>query len=163
MPTLESYVVSGRKMVAQWAKIRFQQRNKPPDARAMPPRPPPEGVIIDEDNSPRRHPTTIRGAKAAVTTVVPGAVAKAAAAAAAAEVGDGGAGGEDWWCVKAAGGNGGLDIWVLHEGNWKPVTEELSDTESYVIQVRTGKSSHAHVLRRLSSSEILPTCLLEGQ
>ncbi|CAN0326658.1 unnamed protein product, partial [Hapterophycus canaliculatus] len=41
---------------------------------------------------------------------------------------------EDWWCVKAAGGNGGLDVWVLHEGNWKSVTYALSDHESYVIQ-----------------------------
>lgn len=58
--------------------------------------------------------------------------------AAARGLGDGGAGGEDWWCVKAAGGNGGLAIWVLHEGNWKAVTDALSENESYVVQVRMG-------------------------
>lgn len=68
-------------------------------------------------------------------------------AAAAAAINDGGAGGEDWWCVKAAGGNGGLDIWVLHEGNWKSVTEALSDHESYVIQVRTGAGGRLGMAR----------------
>lgn len=119
-PTLESYVANGRQTVAQWAQVRFQQRNKPPDGPPIPPRPPPEGVLVDQDR------IATRDAHVAMTAV------KAAAA----EVGDGGSGGEDWWCVKAAGGNGGLDIWVLHEGNWKSVAEELRDAESYVIQVR---------------------------
>lgn len=48
---------------------------------------------------------------------------------------DAAAGGQDWWCVKAAGGNGGMDIWVLHAGNWRSVTEELHEGEDFVIQV----------------------------
>lgn len=131
VPTLESYVANGGKTVAQWAQLRFQQRNRPPDASPTPPpRAPSEGVLVDEDRTSRHDRTTTRNEKVATTTVTEAAVAV--------EVSDGGAGGEDWWCVKAAGGNGGLDIWVLHEGNQKSVTEKLSDNESYVIQVRAG-------------------------
>lgn len=149
-PTLESYVARGRQTVAEWAQSRFQQRNKPPPdgpPMPMPPLPPPEGVlhVVDEDRTPKHEGTTMRDAKAATTLTPTMVVTETAAEAAAAvsEVGVGGAGGEDWWCVKAAGGNGGLDIWVLHEGNWKSVTEKLSDDESYVIQVRTGEAWHA--------------------
>lgn len=41
----------------------------------------------------------------------------------------------NWWCVKASGGNGGMDVWVMHEGNWMAVVERLHETEEYVIQV----------------------------
>eukprot|EP00752_Nemacystus_decipiens_P008983 g8020.t1 len=134
-PTLESYVAPGAKTVAEWAQSRFQQRNTPPDVARMPPSAPPERVVVDLDRTSGYDGTTTRDARAATTTVmVPETVPAEVAKAAAAEVGDGGAGGEDWWCVKAAGGNGGLDIWVLHEGNWKSVTEQLSGDESYVIQ-----------------------------
>lgn len=47
----------------------------------------------------------------------------------------GGDGGENWWCVKAAGGNGGMDVWVMHEGNWRVIVQRLHETEEYVIQV----------------------------
>lgn len=43
--------------------------------------------------------------------------------------------GDNWWCIKASGGNGGMDIWVIHEGNWHAVVPRLSETEQYVIQV----------------------------
>lgn len=158
-PTLESYAVHGRKAVADWAQLRFQQRNKPPDGAPMPPRAPPEGVLVDEDRTSRRNGTTMRDGKAATTTtVVPETVAETVTAVG---VGDGGAGGEDWWCVKAAGGNGGLDIWVLHEGNWTSVTEELSDDESYVIQVRVDKALQYCVVFQVQ--EMLPSWFLEAQ
>lgn len=43
---------------------------------------------------------------------------------------------DDWWCVKAAGANGGMDVWVLHKGNWTAVAEHLHEKERYVVQVR---------------------------
>lgn len=55
------------------------------------------------------------------------------------------AGGElegDWWCVKASGGNGGMDVWVMDEGNWMAVVEQLHETEEYVIQVCSSWRSH---------------------
>lgn len=72
--------------------------------------------------------------------------------------GDGGAGGEDWWCVKAAGGNGGLDIWVMHAGNWKSVAAALSDNESYVIQVRMWKAELLLFQFQFSEQSMTPTC-----
>lgn len=139
-PTLESYAVTGRKAVAQWAQLRFQPQLRTPGHPPPPPPPPlrpaPEGAFSHEQRA-RVHeqaPTQ----DATEVTAMPGTGTAAATAAAAAAVGNGGAGGEDWWCVKAAGGNGGMDIWVLHEGNWNLITEALSDHESYVIQVRTG-------------------------
>ncbi|CAM9431262.1 unnamed protein product [Pylaiella littoralis] len=129
-PTLESYAVSGRKAVTQWAQLRFQQQHQTPGHSSPPPPPPqqpaPEGVLLHKERGRRREQTPTQDSTA--VAAVPGTAAAAAA------INDGGAGGEDWWCVKAAGGNGGLDIWVLHEGNWKSVTEALSDHESYVIQ-----------------------------
>ena len=151
-PTLESYVARGRQTVAEWAQSRFQRRrNKPPDGSPAPPRPPPEGVLVGEDGRiPRHEGTATRHAEAATTAAT--AVVTKTAAEAAAEIGDGGAGGEDWWCVKAAGGNGGLDIWVLHEGNWKSVAESLSDGESYVIQVRLGGRCMQRAVRRVQKA-----------
>eukprot|EP00903_Cladosiphon_okamuranus_P010040 g9520.t1 len=144
-PTLESYVARGRQTIAEWAQSRFQQRNKPPDGpptpmpmpMPMPPLSPPEGILhaVDEDTTPKYEGAATRDAKAATTTTTTTpVVTETTTPAAEPEICDGGAGAQDWWCVKAAGGNGGLDIWVLHEGNWKTVTEELSDDESYVIQ-----------------------------
>ncbi|CAM9493544.1 unnamed protein product [Scytosiphon promiscuus] len=124
-PTLESYAVSGRNEVARWAHARFQpQRKESSDRNPRCERTAgrPDGVAtLREERS------LTKDSRAADDTL-------AEKDAAATVVGDGGAGGEDWWCVKAAGGNGGLDIWVLHEGNWKHVTDALSDEESYVIQ-----------------------------
>lgn len=48
---------------------------------------------------------------------------------------DGGEARDGWWCVKASGGNGGMDVWVVHEGNWRTVVERLHENEEYVIQV----------------------------
>ena len=158
-PTLESYVAQGRETVAEWAQLRFQHRNKPPDGAAMPPpRAPPEGAGVDDDRVSNHDGATTRDAKATATIKeVPETAAEAGGAA---EVG--GAGGEDWWCVKAAGGNGGLDIWVLHEGNWKSVTEQLSVGESYVIQVRAERVLHA--MRRFIKSWLLEAqCCVLGE
>lgn len=124
-PTLESYAVNGRGAVAQWAQRRFQQQCQRPGGPSPPPSPPANGVSIDGEKSPEH-------GSVATMAAGPGTSALAATTSA----GDGGAGGEDWWCVKAAGGNGGLDIWVMHAGNWKSVVGALSDNESYVIQVR---------------------------
>lgn len=135
VPTLESYVANGQDAVAQWAQSRFRHRGKPLDGPPMPPRPPSKGVFADEGRTTRHDRTSTRDAKVTTTTGVTPEAAPVAGA------DDEGAGGEDWWCVKAAGGNGGLDIWVMHEGNWKSVTEELGDDESYVIQVRTQEAS----------------------
>lgn len=48
---------------------------------------------------------------------------------------------DDWWCVKAAGGNGGMDIWVMHAGNWRSVTGKLQEDDDYVIQVTSDSNS----------------------
>ena len=104
-PTLDSYVVKGRAEVVRWAQLHYQS-----DADA-----PPSSHLQEEE---RGQETPRQGDKTATLNG-----------------GSGGAGGGDWWCVKAAGGNGGMDIWVFHEGNWRAVTQNLRDRESYVIQV----------------------------
>lgn len=130
-PTLESYAVNGRNAVARWAQQRFMEQ-KP--SRDGPPPPPSsrEAGYPHDDQFLSRKCTLGQGTSAATETTHESEA-----------VGNGLAGKEDWWCVKAAGGNGGLDIWVLHKGNWKMVTEALSEHESYVIQVGTKEGGRA--------------------
>lgn len=104
-PTLQSHAVKGAAAVALWARLQFQQ--DPQLGGSV-------GIAPDQD--------------------VP-SVAPLGAEAVAATVGRGSARDDNWWCVKASGGNGGMDVWVLHEGNWKAVTEKLRHDEEYVIQV----------------------------
>lgn len=40
----------------------------------------------------------------------------------------------DWWVVKASKGNGGRDVWVFNEENYKRVITELAESDEYVIQ-----------------------------
>lgn len=40
----------------------------------------------------------------------------------------------DWWVVKASQGNGGRDIWILNQNNYKEVLSDLDSDEEYVIQ-----------------------------
>lgn len=124
-PTLESFAVNGRSAVSRWAEQRFKEKIP---SRESPPPPPftREAGYQHDDQFLARKRALVQGTSAATETTE-----KLEA------VGNGPAGEEDWWCVKAAGGNGGLDIWVLHKGNWKMVTEALSEHESYVIQVGT--------------------------
>lgn len=96
IPTLESYVVTGRVEVERWADLRFRP------ATIRPPRLP----EIQENTKWQ----SLDGHEAR--------------------------GG--WWCVKASGGNGGMDVWVVHEGNWRGVVERLHEAEEYVIQVLNG-------------------------
>ncbi|CAM9903066.1 unnamed protein product [Ectocarpus sp. 6 AP-2014] len=121
-PTLESYAVNGRNAVARWAQQRFKEQNLPRDRPPPPPSTREAGYPHDDQFLARKR-ALVQGTSAATETTQESEA-----------VGNGHAGEEDWWCVKAAGGNGGLDIWVLHKGNWKMVTEALSEHESYVIQ-----------------------------
>lgn len=113
-PTLSSHVAKGRAEVTQWARLHYQSHADAPPS-----------FCLNQDIKESLEEDLKRGQE------MPRQGDKAAAL-----KGDGdGAGGGDWWCVKAAGGNGGMDIWVLHEGNWRAVTQKLRDGESYVIQV----------------------------
>lgn len=105
-PTLQSHAVKGAAAVSLWARLQFQQ--DPQLGGSL-------GSAPNQD--------------------VPSAAPHGAEAVAATGVGRSSAGSDNWWCVKAAGGNGGMDVWVLHEGNWKAVTEKLRHDEEYVIQV----------------------------
>jgi hypothetical protein len=40
----------------------------------------------------------------------------------------------DWWAVKASKGNGGTDIFIIHEENFKDVLAQAWKGEEYVIQ-----------------------------
>ena len=113
-PTLSSHVAKGRAEVTRWARLHYQSHADSPPLSCR-------KEDIKEDLKPDQE-MPRQGDKAAALQ-------------------DGGdvAGGGDWWCVKAAGGNGGMDIWVLHEGNWRAVTQKLRDGESYVIQVCRGE------------------------
>lgn len=125
-PTLESYAVNGRNAVARWAQQRFKEQKPSRDSPPPPPSTRETGRPHDDQFLARKR-ALVQGPSAATETTE--------------AVGNRHAGEEDWWCVKAAGGNGGLDIWVLHKGNWKTVTEALSEHESYVIQVGTKEAA----------------------
>lgn len=133
-PTLDSYVAKGRAEVTRWAQMHYQSHaDAPPspyiiegaphaDSRPSP--------CLGEDERRDGHPEGGRRESARdeeTRQQCAGVVTQTG--------GGGGAGGGGWWCVKAAGGNGGMDIWVLHEGNWRAVTQKLRDGEIYVIQV----------------------------
>ena len=42
--------------------------------------------------------------------------------------------GKDWWILKATGANGGVDVFVLHEGVVPSVLARLQAKELYVVQ-----------------------------
>jgi len=40
----------------------------------------------------------------------------------------------EWWIVKSSRGNGGKDVWILHNGNWKEVLDGIIGPGEYVLQ-----------------------------
>lgn len=117
-PTLESYVVKGRAAVVRWAKTRFGFFSEA-DAETIP------SSNSLESGQPSGQPEDITVHNAAESS------------------GEHRGFEEDWWCVKAAGGNGGMDVWVLHAGNWRSVAEKLQEGEDYVIQVGVTSDSNS--------------------
>lgn len=115
-PTLESRIMVGRKEVYGWAHLQFLPLPASPD-HSRPPLPSTTDESSDTEVSPSGLVSEPGSPPIACSGNVKGPV------------------GENWWCVKASGGNGGMDIWVMHEGNWREVAKRLHDSEEYVIQV----------------------------
>ena len=115
VPTLDSYVVKGRAAVVRWAKSRF-------------------GCFSEEEAGgvPPSYPNHVLGSGQLQDLTV-GIASESAIESG--EHSEHSQPGSNWWCVKAAGGNGGMDVWVLHAGNWRSVAERLQESEKYVIQV----------------------------
>lgn len=151
-PTLDSYVAKGRAEVTRWAQLHYQNHTdaspsshlkegvchleeavshlKEEERGQEMPRLGIKVVTQHTDAPPLSYPREEERGRE-----MPRQEGDRAATLTRGGGGGGAGGGGGWWCVKAAGGNGGMDIWVLHEGNWRAVTQNLRDGESYVIQV----------------------------